>query len=64
MTAWFYVNSNVKDDLSKAELKRQIVENFLKSNNVTDHNRKNVKNMINLLNEKDLKNELAEKIQK
>lgn len=63
MSAWFYVNSSVKDDNTKKFLRRRIVDNFMRSSNTTKKNRDNVKNMVNSLKEEDLKNELIEKLQ-
>jgi hypothetical protein len=56
------VNSNVKDDEIKIDLKRLIIENFPKSVNVTEHNRRNIYKMINSLKEFNLKKELTDRM--
>lgn len=64
MTAWFQVNSNVKENDPNKELKRRIVEIYIDANNVTDKNRKNVKNMVNSIKDEDFRKDLNDKIQK
>lgn len=63
MTAWFQVNSNVKDDESNKSLKRLVIENFLHSKHITEKNKTNVSNMINGLKDEDFKNELNKRIE-
>lgn len=47
MTAWFYVNSNVKIKDFNANLKRKIIDNYFTAKNTTEHNKTNIKNMVN-----------------
>lgn len=63
MTAWFYVNSNVKDENIKKFFHTRIVDNFMRSTNTTKKNRDNVKNVVNSLKDEILKNELINKLQ-
>lgn len=46
VTAWFYINTNVKDQNENYKLKRLVVDIFCNSTNITDINRKNIENLV------------------
>jgi negative regulator of replication initiation len=64
MTAWFYINSNVKEIELNKDLKRRIVDNFLRSSNLTTKNKRNFKMMIQAIKEHNFKQEINDKITK
>merc|ERR1712072_549675 len=62
MTAWFFVNTNVTDIAQNTELKKIIIDSYVKSPNTTAKNKENVEKMINGLKDEKLKKELLNKI--
>lgn len=62
MTAWFQINTNVKDVSHNADLKNLVVDNFVSGTDITDRNRANVENMVAKLNDQKLKKQLAIKL--
>jgi Zn-finger protein len=62
MTAWFFVNTNVTDIAQNTELKKSIIDSYVKSTYSTAKNKQNVEKMINGLKDEKLKKELLNKV--
>lgn len=61
-TAWFYINTNIKDTKDNSILKHMVVDTFVASKNITLKNRSNVEQMVKNLKDQTLKKELQHKL--
>lgn len=59
VTAWFYINSNVKDPNENFKLKKTLIDMFCASN-VTEKNRANVERMVKSVKDAKQKKELQD----